>query len=258
MELNYKSFGSGPALIILHGLFGSLDNWQTLARQFGEHFSVFILDQRNHGKSPHSVETFTYPLLAEDLYEFMDSHAIYEAHLLGHSMGGKTVMQFAAAHEDMIDKLVVADMGIRQNERHHDIVLETLATIPFAEIHSRKEADAWMTTKIEDFGVRQFLLKNLARDPKGPHEYRWKFNFDVLNRDYENILAAVDADYAMQVPTLFVRGGNSDYVKDEHFEDMQIMFPNAQLDTVEGAGHWLHAEKPVLFYEKVLSFLLAD
>lgn len=258
MELNYKSFGSGPALIILHGLFGSLDNWQTLARQFGEHFSVFIIDQRNHGKSPHSDEEFSYPLLAEDLYQFMDEHAIYEAHLLGHSMGGKTVMQFAAEHEDMIDKLVVADMGIRYNERHHDVVLDTLSSIPFPEIHTRKEADAWMSTRIEDFGVRQFLLKNLVRDSSGPHEYRWKFNFEVLSRDYENILKGVDADYPMHIPTLFIRGGNSDYVKDEDFADIKIMFPNAQLQTVEKAGHWLHAEQPEAFFKQVLQFLTTD
>lgn len=256
MELNYKSFGSGPALIILHGLFGSLDNWQTLARQFSEHFSVFIVDQRNHGRSPHTDEHFNYHVLAEDLYQFMDDQSIYEAHLLGHSMGGKAVMQFAAAYEDMIDKLIVADMGIKQNNRHHDIVLETLGTFPFAEISTRKAADAWMEQLIPDYGVRQFLLKNLVRDQGGQYEFRWKFNFETLSRDYEEILAGVEADYPIQTETLFIRGGASGYVKDEDFEEIKILFPNAQLDTVEGAGHWLHAEKPVEFFQKVNSFLL--
>ena len=256
MELNYKSFGSGPALIILHGLFGSLDNWQTLARQFAEHYSVFIVDQRNHGRSPHTDDHFTYHLLAEDLYEFMDSQGIYEAHLLGHSMGGKTVMQFAAQHEDMIDKLVVADMGIRKNNRHHDTILATLDTFPFAEIDSRKEADAWMAPRIPDFGVRQFLLKNLVRDHDSDNEFRWKFNFEVLNRDYEEILEGLDADYPIQRPTLFIRGGASGYVKDEDFPDIQVVFPNAVLETVDGAGHWLHAENPVDFFNKVQHFLL--
>ncbi len=256
MELNYKSFGSGPALIILHGLFGSLDNWQTLGKEFAGHFSVFIVDQRNHGRSPHSDDPFTYPRLAEDLFEFMDGQGIYEAHLLGHSMGGKTVMQFAAMHEDMIDKLVVADMGIKQSTRHHDLVLDTLANFPFERIKSRKEADEWMTGRISDFGVRQFLLKNLVRDASSPQEYRWKFNFEVLNRDYENILAKVDADYPIQCPTLFIRGGESGYVKDEDFSDIKLLFPNAELDTVQGAGHWLHAEKPVDFFNKVNAFLV--
>lgn len=256
MELNYKSFGSGPALIILHGLFGSLDNWQTLARQFAENFSVFIVDQRNHGRSPHSNDTFTYQLLAEDLFEFMDGQSIYEAHLLGHSMGGKTVMQFAVHHEDMIDKLIVADMGIKQSTRHHDDVLDTLSSFPFSSINNRKLADEWMQTRIPDFGVRQFLLKNLVRDPEGPYEFRWKFNFEVLNRDYEEILEKVDADYPIQTPTLFIRGGDSGYVKDEDLSEIKLLFPNAQLGTVEGAGHWLHAEKPVDFFNQVNSFLL--
>lgn len=255
MQLNYKSFGSGPALIILHGLFGSLDNWQTLARQYGERFSVFIVDQRNHGKSPHSDEPYTYELLAQDLYEFMDAQSIYEAHLLGHSMGGKTVMQFAAENEDLIEKLIVADMGIRQYGSHHELVLATLDAFPFPEISTRKEADAWMTERISDFGVRQFLLKNLVRDKDSDHEFRWKFNFPVLHRDYENILQGVESDYPIHTPTLFIRGGKSEYVRDEDFPEIQNLFPNAQLETVEGAGHWLHAEKPAEFFQKTMTFL---
>ncbi len=256
MELNFKIFGSGPALIILHGLFGSLDNWQTLARQFADYFSVFIVDQRNHGRSPHSDEVFNYQLLAEDLFQFMYAHSIYEAHLLGHSMGGKTVMQFAAMHEDMIDKLVIADMGIKKNNRHHDAVLDTISAFPFHIIKSRKEADEWMTERISDFGVRQFLLKNLVRDPGGPHEYIWKFNFEVLNRDYENILSKIESDYPIQRPALFIRGGESDYIRDEDFSEIKLLFPNAELSTMEGAGHWLHAEKPAEFFDKVIAFLL--
>lgn len=257
MQLNYKSYGSGPALIILHGLFGSLDNWQTLARQYGEHFSVFAIDQRNHGKSPETDDPYTYSLLAQDLYEFMDQQGIYEAHLLGHSMGGKTVMQFAAEHQDLIERMVVADMGIRTYSSHHDLVLKTLDTFPFPEINTRKEADVWMESRIEDFGTRQFLLKNLSRDKDSDNEFRWKFNFPVLHRDYENILQAVESDYPIETETLFIRGGKSEYVRDEDFPEIEILFPNAKLDTVEGAGHWLHAEKPKAFFEKTLAFLTA-
>lgn len=258
MQLNYKSYGSGPALIILHGLFGSLDNWQTLAREYADDFSVYTIDQRNHGKSPQSDSPFTYRQLAADLYEFMEQHGIYETHLLGHSMGGKTVMQFAAEHPDLIDRIVVADMGIRQYPSHHDLVLDTLDAFPFKDISTRKEADAWMETRIEDFGVRQFLLKSLVRDSSGKQEFRWKFNFPVLLRDYDNILGKVQSDYPIHNPALFLRGGNSEYVRDEDFKDIKTLFPNAVLDTIETAGHWLHAEAPEEFYQKTLSFLKAE
>lgn len=258
MQLNFKSFGSGPALIILHGLFGSLDNWQTLARQFGEHFSVFIVDQRNHGKSPQSDDPFTYAQLAEDLHEFMEQQGIFQAHLIGHSMGGKTVMQFAAEYEHMIDKLVVADMGVKQNERHHDVILDTLGSFPFDAIETRKEADAWMEERISDFGVRMFLLKNLVRNPKGKTEFQWKFNFEVLERDYENILAGVETYAPITLDTLFIRGGASGYILDEDLDEIRTFFPNMILDTIDGAGHWLHAEAPEAFFEKTLAFLQAD
>lgn len=258
MELNFKSMGEGPALVILHGLFGSLDNWQTLARRYAEHFSVFIVDQRNHGRSPHSDETFTYPLLAEDLYNFLEQQSIYSVNLLGHSMGGKTVMQFAADHDDLIEKMIVADMGIRHYGPHHDDILAALNAFPFPEIDSRKAAEAWLEPRIPDFGIRQFLLKNLVRDTGSAHEFRWKFNFEVLYRDYENILHGVQSDYQIETETLFIRGGNSNYVRDEDFEAIQTLFPNVRFDTVEGAGHWLHAENPSVFLEKTLAFLLAD
>lgn len=258
MQLNFKSYGSGPALIILHGLFGSLDNWQTLARRYAEHFSVFAVDQRNHGKSPHSDDPFNYAQLAEDLHEFMEQQGIFQAHLLGHSMGGKTVMQFAAEYEHMIDRLVVADMGIGDNDRHHDLILDTLGSFPFDQIDARKDAEDWMEARISDFGVRMFLLKNLVRNPKGDTEFRWKFNFEVLLRDYENILAGVDAYAPLEVPTLFIRGGKSGYVRDEDLPEIKALFPNLQLETIEGAGHWLHAEAPEEFLDKTLAFLLAD
>lgn len=255
MQLNYKSFGSGPALIILHGLFGSLDNWQTLARQYAEHFSVFIVDQRNHGKSPHTDDPFTYRLLAQDLLEFMEQQGMYSANLIGHSMGGKVVMQFAAEHDTMIEKMIVADMATRRYTPHHDEVLRVLAAFPFDKITSRKDASEWMTGQISDASTRQFLLKSLDRADHGPHEFEWKFNFEVLNRDYDNILGAVEADFAVQVPTLFLRGEKSPYVKDEYFDEIRSLFPEAQFDTIRGAGHWLHAEKPTEFYQQSMAFL---
>ncbi len=253
MQLNYKSFGSGPALIILHGLFGSLDNWQGLAKQYAEHFSVFIVDQRNHGKSPHSDDPFNYQVLADDLVEFMEQQGIPTASLIGHSMGGKAVMQFAVDNEYMIDKLVVADMGIGPNDHRHTEIIDALFAFPFDEIKERKLADEWLEKRIPDFGVRQFLLKSLDRRPdKG---FAWKFNIEVLNRDYANILEGIAAQYPVEVPTLFIRGGQSDYVKDADLPEIKEMFPEMQLETIAEAGHWLHAAQPKEFFEKTMAFL---
>lgn len=253
MELNFKSYGSGPALIILHGLFGSLDNWQGLAKQYAEHFSVFIVDQRNHGKSPHSDAPFTYAQLADDLKELMAQQGMYTANLIGHSMGGKTVMQFAIENEYMVEKLIVADMGIAANDFRHTEIIDALMDFPFGEIRERKLADEWLMTRIPDFGVRQFLLKNLDRRPDGGFE--WKFNLKVLHRDYTNILEGVSSPHPVDVPTLFIRGGKSDYVLDADFPAIQKLFPQAVLDTIPGAGHWLHAEAPEPFFEKTMQFL---
>lgn len=254
MQLNYKSFGSGPALIILHGLFGSLDNWQTLAKQYAAHFSVFIVDQRNHGKSPRDDGPFTYKALAEDLREFMEQQGMYAAHLIGHSMGGKVVMQFAAEHEGMVERMVVADMGIRAYPPHHEDVLPALRDFPFGEITRRQDADEWLAARITDYGTRQFILKNLDRDATGGFE--WKFNFPVLDRDYARILEGVDASFAVHTPTLFLRGEKSNYVRDTDFDAIRAVFPSAEFGTVAEAGHWLHADKPADFYAATLEFLL--
>lgn len=253
MNLNYKSFGEGPALIILHGLFGSLDNWQGLAKQYAEEFSVFIVDQRNHGKSPHSDAPFTYEQLADDLKEFMEQQGIYTAHIIGHSMGGKTAMQFAVDNEYMVDKLVVADMGIAANDHRHTEIIDALWSFPFDAIFERKEADEWLAVRIPDFGTRQFLLKNLDR--RADKGFEWKFNLPVLYRDYVNILAGIDSPSPVDVPTLFIRGGKSDYVRDEDFPAIRKLFPQVTFETVEGAGHWLHAEQPQPFFEKTMAFL---
>lgn len=254
MELNFKSFGSGPALIILHGLFGSLDNWQGLAKQYAEHFSVFIVDQRNHGKSPHSDAPFTYPQLADDLREFMSQQGIPATHLIGHSMGGKTVMQFAVEHEHMVERMVVADMGIGANDFRHTAIIDALVAFPFDEIKERRVADEWLAVRIPEFGTRQFLLKNLDRTAAGGFE--WKFNLNVLHRDYRNILDGISSPYPIEVPTLFVRGGNSDYVQDADWPEIQEMFPDSRLETIPGAGHWVHAEAPEAFFERTMKFLL--
>lgn len=251
MNLNFKSFGTGPALIILHGLFGSLDNWQTLARRFADRYSVYVIDQRNHGKSPHS-DIMNYPAMAEDLGEFMDQQGITIANLLGHSMGAKTVMQFGNMFPERILKMIVADMSPGRYPATHAAILDALRDFPFGQIRDRKEAEAWLRPKIADSGTLQFILKNLDKAEAG---FQWKFNFPAIDYNYDLIREAIPDEGPAGFPVLFVRGGKSDYVKDEHMNLIRSMYPNVELRTIAGAGHWIHAEKPDEFAAEVMKFL---
>ena len=252
MELNYKVMGEGKPLIILHGLLGSLDNWQTIGRKLADSYQVHIIDERNHGRSPHT-DTHSYPEMAADLLEFMDRHDIQTAHLLGHSMGGKTVMEFALAQPDRVLSLIVADMGIKAYEAKHDEIFNALFRIDLDAVERRSDAEEQIEALIDDNGVRQFLLKSLDRTTAG--NYEWKFNLDVLHNDYPNMLKAVKSDTVLDKPVLFIRGGRSNYVKESDLEDFKKNFPQAQLETIDNAGHWLHAEAPKEFLEASTQFL---
>lgn len=255
MILNHKIYGQGPALIILHGLFGSLDNWATHAKTLSQHFSVYLLDQRNHGRSPHDEE-WNYEVMAEDLAEFMESQGIYTAHLLGHSMGGKTVMQFANYYPERIDKLIVADMAPKAYKPHHTQIIKTLTSLNLGNITSRQMASEQMALGIPEEDVRYFLLKGLGRDSN--KNLAWKFNLPVLAKNYENVLQAIEMDAAFNGKTLFVSGGKSDYLKPSDHESILENFPNAVFEEIPQAGHWLHAEAPDAFIDIILKFLLNE
>ncbi|MEL6845557.1 MAG: alpha/beta fold hydrolase [Bacteroidota bacterium] len=252
MELNFKSFGNGPALIILHGLFGSLDNWVSHARKLSESYSVYLVDQRNHGKSPHDPQ-WDYETMAEDLNEFMDQQGIYQANLLGHSMGGKTVMRFAMLYPERIEKLIVADMAPKSYEPHHTKILETLISVDLSKFDSRKAVSEFMEDRIEELGVRQFLLKSLGRDEN--KAFRWKFNLPVIYQNYPKILEAIPLDFEFDGPTLFLSGGQSPYVSPEDRSMILEGFPEAQFSVIEQAGHWLHADSPSEFLAELRAFL---
>ncbi len=252
LSLHFKSSGQGPALIVLHGLFGSLDNWATLAKAFAEDHSVFLVDQRNHGRSPHA-EPWDYPTMAEDLHDFMDQQGIMQAHLLGHSMGGKVVMTFAGAYPERIDRLIVADMGIRQYQPHHQEILKALTELDLANLSSRQDAQDFLASQIQDPSVVAFLLKSLGRDEE--KMFQWKFHLKVIARDYDHILAPVSLDFAFEGPTLFLTGADSNYVRKEDHEEIKQHFPAATFEEIKGAGHWIHADQPVAFTESVLGFL---
>ncbi len=252
MELNYKSFGEGYPIIILHGLFGTLDNWQTIAKKLAEHYSVYIIDLRNHGRSPHE-DIFNYEVMADDLQAFMESQWIYEAHIIGHSMGGKTAMQFALTYPDLVNQLVVVDIAPKAYEGGHQTIFEALLSLDVSTITSRKQAAAALESKIPDFGVRQFLLKNLTNDKKGG--YKWKMNLPVIHQNYGQILEAIESEETFDNPTLFIRGGASDYIQDEDLTQIKTFFPTAKLETVANAGHWVHAVAPKELLNLVTNFL---
>jgi pimeloyl-ACP methyl ester carboxylesterase len=252
-QLNHRIIGKGKPIIILHGLFGMLDNWLTMARRLeAAGYMSILIDQRDHGRSKHTYD-FNYSLLAQDLYDFMESHSIHQAIILGHSMGGKAAMQFAAEHESLIEKLIVVDIGPGGYRGGHGDIFDALFSVNLDSIQSRNEAEAQLAVKIKDPEVVQFLMKNLSRTPEG--SYTWKMNLALLYEKYEQILAPVNLSSPCMVETLFIRGRKSDYIRDEDFADILTKFPNAGIYTIEEAGHWVHADRPDELFNRIIDFI---
>ncbi len=254
MQLAFRKYREGQPLLILHGLFGQSDNWNTLAKRFGDqNFEVYTIDQRNHGLSPHS-DVFTYEAMADDIHEFIETHKLKNPILLGHSMGGKTAMFFALKYDGVLDKLVVADMSPRAYKPHHEAVLEALNAVDFSKINTRKEAEAILNEYITDFGTKQFLLKNIYWEDNAGGKMNWRFNLPIITKNYTEILAAVP-DGISDVNTLFIRGEKSSYITDIDVPEIKNRFPNYKLQTIANAGHWVHAEQPDSFFQDVISFI---
>lgn len=252
MQLNYKKLGEGQALIILHGLFGSLDNWMTLAKKWSENYQVWIVDQRNHGQSPHSDE-FDYSLMAEDLKNFIEEHQIDRPIILGHSMGGKTAMEFAVNYPNSLKKLIVVDIAPVSYQVHHYGIIEALESVDLDKVQSRKDAEEQLKSKIKEFGIRQFLLKNLYR--KSKEEYAWRFNLPIIKKQIVPISEWSISDKTYEGDTLFISGENSDYILPEYGAEIAAKFPNYELEEIANAGHWVHAEAPEEFSKAVEGFL---
>ncbi len=253
MKLNYKEFGNGsPALVILHGLFGSLDNWQTLARRFSVHWRVITLDLRNHGRSPHDPDV-SIEAMVEDLCQFADDHGLDAFYLLGHSMGGKVAMAYALQYPALVRKLIVVDIAPKAYLRGHDDVFRAMFAVDLEKIKTRADAEEQMKPIIPSFAIRQFLLKNLKKDGTG--RWVWRHNLRALYDGYEKILRPVEADWPFDRPALFLRGELSPYIAPGDEPDILAMFPQARFVTIPGAGHWVHAEAPDRFYEAVHRFL---
>ena len=248
-----KIEGQGIPLLILHGFLGMSDNWKTLATKYAEQgFQVHALDLRNHGKSFHS-DDFSYEIMVQDVVAYCAFHQLTSVDVIGHSMGGKVVMLLATTYPELVNKLIVADIGPKFYPVHHQTILAALNAVDFSKKPSRAEVEGIVSEYISDFGTRQFLLKNLYWEEPGQLDFR--FNLEIFNQKISEIGKALPFDATFEKETLFLRGDKSDYILDSDFETILHHFPKAEIATISNAGHWLHAENPVAFLEKTVQFL---
>lgn len=252
MQLHFKESGQGRALILLHGLFGSADNWHHVALRLAETFQVFAVDQRNHGQSPHSDE-MDYLGMASDVDRFMTRRGLASASVIGHSMGGKTAMQLALHFPQRVEKLVVSDMAPRGYAPAHDKIFAALLALDLKTYSSRQTIEEVLAAEIPNLVLRRFLLKNLGRDVAG--NFFWKINLRGMADNYLRLGEALSAPAPFAKPTLFVRGGKSNYIKPGDERLIRELFPRAEMQTIADASHWVHADKPEEFLRLVLDFL---
>jgi esterase len=252
-EFFFRTYGSGKPLVILHGLLGQSDNWNTLGKKWSEKFRVIIPDARNHGLSFHHTR-FDIPAMRNDLEVLLDQLNIHEpVFLLGHSMGGKVAMDFCLNFSARVEKLVVADMGIRAYNPAHDLIFEALSEVDFSKVESRSDVEDILKQKITDQGVIQFLMKSVYRE--GDRLAGWRFNLKSIKNSYSEILKPVSGEKPFNKPALFISGGKSSYIKKEDEAGIKSLFPGAEFNSIHNAGHWLHAEAPDLFFRIVTEFL---
>lgn len=252
MKLNFRTLGEGDPLIIMHGVFGSSDNWQTLGKVFAETYKVYLVDLRNHGNSPHSDE-FDYDVMVKDVVELMNDQGINKAHILGHSMGGKVAMHLATEYAEKVDKLIIVDIAPKYYPPHHQQIFEGFHSVDLKSLENRKDADDQMAAVIKNFGVRQFILKNLDRNKDG--SFSWKLNLNAIENAIEKVGEAIEGDVSFDGQTFFIAGSKSDYITNEDHDLIREHFPKALIATVKDAGHWVHAEKPKELGEMVIEFL---
>ncbi|MFD2909875.1 alpha/beta fold hydrolase [Flavobacterium ardleyense] len=253
MILNSRIEGEGKPMVVIHGFLGMNDNWKSLGTQFAaQGFQVHALDLRNHGKSFHSSD-FSYDIMAEDVKKYCEFYQLTDVVLLGHSMGGKVAMLLASTYPDLVSKLIVADIGPKYYAPHHQTILEGLSAIDFSEKPSRSDAEEILSTFIKDFGTRQFLLKNLYWET--PEQLAFRFNLPVFMEKIDVVGTALPFENTFPKPTLFLRGDKSDYIQNADFETINHHFPDSKIETINNAGHWLHAENPKDFYNATMNFL---
>jgi esterase len=255
MQLHFQRQGEGFPLVILHGLFGSLENWQMLSRQWAQNYQVLAVDLRNHGRSPHS-DVFNYEVMVEDLRELLTAQRFDRVHLLGHSLGGKVVMNFALAHPQSVEKLIVADMAPKKYSPIQLPLLEAMLALDLSLYRERSELGEALKSSIPNATVRQFLLKNITRDETGA--MIWKINLRGIHQNYRQLNEELPTGRTFNGPVRFIRGGRSDYITEADRELILRLFPQAEIETIAEAGHWVQAEAPEKFSRLVLDFLSAE
>lgn len=255
MNLFFRNFGSGKPLIIIHGLFGSSDNWMPFGKKFAENgFEVFAIDLRNHGRSPHSDE-FSYSILKDDINNFLIHHNIKKPDIIGHSLGGKLTMDFALSYPDLLNKIIIVDISLRKYfpTSQQSLLVESMKSLHPENFKTLKEIDNKLSEKIPEKSIRNFIIKNLYKNEK--QSFSWKINLEVLLKNSGEMLMDFNNKNTFKKPSLFIRGGNSDYISEEDIPKLKYHFPNYRFITIEGATHWVHADKPREFIETVLGFL---
>jgi pimeloyl-ACP methyl ester carboxylesterase len=265
MDLYFRKIGSGPPLIIVHGLYGSSDNWISVGKALSDQFTVYLVDQRNHGQSPHS-DVHDYPSMRDDLLGFMDSQEIEKAILIGHSMGGKTTMFLSESNPERIESLIVLDIaptsysGTRSTQfLNHRSIMEAMLGIDFKQVTSREDVDQQLGKSIPSRKIRNFLLKNVYR--KTDQSFGWKLNLRALYASLDKVLDGLDAsrysggEEIAGFPVLFIRGERSDYITDDDLLDIRQIYPMSRVSTLPDSGHWLHVEQPSLLVKTIRYFL---
>jgi len=252
--LNYQQIGSGKDIVLIHGLFGRLENLNMVAKVLAEDYRVTSIDVRNHGDSFHD-SAMDYPLMAQDVVDVMQHIAIDSAAILGHSMGGKIAMELALTKPQFVEKLIVADIAPVEYPAHHSEIIAGLKAIDLTAITQRKDADKQLAQYVDNIGVRQFLLRNLSSENG---QFSFKCNIDNIDANYPNIMKTYLGDNTYNGATLFIKGANSDYILPEHRAEILRLFPQSRARVIQGAGHWLHAEKTVAFNRSVLGFLASN
>jgi|WetSurMetagenome_2_1015567.scaffolds.fasta_scaffold40899_3 esterase len=269
MELFCRQTGSGEPLVILHGLYGSSDNWYSIGRELASSFSVYMIDQRNHGNSPHNP-AHNYPVMTDDLYEFILKHRIGKSIIIGHSMGGKTALEFGIRHPELVEAMIVVDISPlaysiesdTTRSMDHLQVIRLLKSLDTGRLKTREDADILLQQQIPSLRVRQFLLKNLKRALDG--KFFWALNIDALEHNmtaiYDGVIhpGATNPAIIPEFPLLFIKGALSDYIGPDDAAAIRNFFPWAELAVITGAGHWVHAEQPAAFLQALKNFLASS
>ena len=261
MELFFRKYGEGKPIIILHGLFGMSDNWVSIAKKLGENYEVFVPDMRNHGQSPHS-EVFNYESMVKDVLEFIEFHKIHNPFLIGHSMGGKVTMKLAIENNNLPSGIIVVDISPKPYKEHYEHldVINAMESLDLTIVKSFSDIDKQLSAYPIPLRLRQFLLKNVTK--KENNQYGWKFNLEAIKLNLNKMIEGINQSTVNSPqttysgPTLFIKGGHSDYMKPEDFGIIKNMFLASEIFTIPNATHWVHADAPEAFLQIVKEFLI--